>query len=127
MATNQTPKQTEKQIKPEAGKFPGSLYMSDAKKAELKAISVNDSDVKRMFEAGMTPWQITEKVFGFPFDHNDRRTWMFYRRITNIRDEKKIKTQALQISNDTRLAVYEYIKRHSESELQKLLAPKPVK
>jgi len=52
---------------------------------KLMKIKPDEDAVLAGLEAGKTLWQITEEIYNFEFDHNDKKTWLFYQKVNNIR------------------------------------------
>lgn len=78
-------------------------------------------DILDKLKKGATIWEITEDFWNFPFDHNDRRTWIFYQRVNQIRHQYRVPTVKLSVSLETKLAVNQFIAQYGEKPLVKLL------
>jgi len=51
----------------------------------MMKVKLDEETVLAEIDNGLTLWQITEKLYDFDFDHNDKKTWLFYQKVNNIR------------------------------------------
>ena len=95
--------------------------MTDKQRNKFRKVKLDEKQVKELFAGGLGIWDVTETVYEFEFDHSDRKTWLFYQKVNNIR--KKLEIPNLNRAYDpmTRFAINSYIQNHSEPDLVELL------
>jgi len=84
----------------------------------------NDDDIKRIVEhlkQGATVWQTTEWFYDFRFDHSDKKTWIFYQKINNIRRKFGLTPIKLNLSIEAQKAIDGFVKKHGEAKLVRLI------
>lgn len=80
------------------------------------------ADAIEMLKAGYTVWDVTEIIHNFPFEHNDKKTWVFYARINSLRHKCGLNPVKLEVTPETTRIISEFVKKFGEAKLKTLLA-----
>jgi len=91
---------------------------------EMMKKRFSENEIKRIidyYKRGLTVWQVTEEIYGFKFDHSDRRTWIFYQKVNNVRHRYGLAPVTLNLTPDGRTALKKFIERHGEQKLIALI------
>jgi hypothetical protein len=56
----------------------------------LMKIKLDKEQVLKLLKDNNSIWTVTEMVYNRKFDHNDRRTWIFYQKVNNIRHSSNV-------------------------------------
>jgi len=97
------------------------MKMTQKQRNKFRKVKLDETKVKELFAGGLSIWDVTTTVYGFEFDHADRRTWLFYQKVNNIRKKLEIPNPNSTYDPMTRFAINSYIQNHSEAELVELL------
>jgi len=84
----------------------------------------SDEEIKRIieyFKNGASVWEVTEKIYNFKFDHSDRKTWIFYQKVNNIRHKYKLAPIKLDLSMETRIELNKFVQKYGETKLMQLI------
>lgn len=88
----------------------------------LKNTKVDEAKVIAALKAGKTVWEVAEEIFGCEFDHADRTCWIFYQKVNAIRKKAGINNEPLKVSPQTKTAIGNYLKDHTDKELFELIS-----
>jgi len=87
----------------------------------LLKLKLDSNKVKELFGKGLSIWEVCESVYNFKFQHSNRKTWIFYQKVNNIRHSSGIQTHQIKISPLTTLSINTFLEKHTEEELRSLL------
>jgi len=87
-----------------------------------KLTDVQKADAIKLLKHGYTVWETTEIIHGFPFEHNDKKTWVFYARINSLRHKCGLNPVKLEVTPETTRIISEFVKRFGEAKLKTLLS-----
>jgi len=101
---------------------PKKLTPKVRKKLLAKKITPDAAkNITQWLKDGLTIWECTEKYWEFPFEHNDRKTWIFYSRINNLRHKENIPTGTLSVSPEAKLQINRFVSLYGEKKLITIL------
>ena len=92
---------------------------------QLKKIKVSEKRVNELLGKGLSLWQVTEAIYNRRFDHGNKKTWLFYQKVNNIRHKLKLPNAPVKFSPLTTVALKTYMENHTEQELRGLLVRAP--
>jgi len=94
---------------------------NDKIRKELLKIKVDVEKVKELLGKGLSLWDATEAIYGRTFEHSNRKTWIFYQKVNNIRHNLSLPNAPMKFSPLTTIAVTSYLQTHTEEELRSIL------
>ena len=64
---------------------------------ELMKKKLDATQVLELLKKGLSLWDVTEAVYGQKFDHGNKKTWIFYQKVNNIRHAAKLPNDPIKI------------------------------
>lgn len=90
-----------------------------------KFSDADKAQIKKLFESGLTIWEVTEKFFGMKLEHSRKYkniTWIFYQKINAVRHELNLTGKKPLVKNPTTtFAINTAIQKLGESRVQEIL------
>lgn len=88
---------------------------------ELLKVKVDAEKVKELLAKGLSLWDVTETLYNRKFEHSNRKTWIFYQKVNNIRHNLSLPNSPVKFSPLTTIAISTYLQNHTEEELRSVL------
>ena len=99
------------------------MTLAVRQKMLAKKLTDNEkSDAITLLKHGYSVWDVTEIIHNFPFEHNDKKTWVFYARINSLRHKAGLNPVKLEVTPETTRIISEFVKRFGEAKLKTLLS-----
>jgi len=96
--------------------------LTEKERKRLRKIKIDPVKIKALFDKGYSIWQVTELYYNFPFEHSDKRTWLFYQKINNERKRQKLGRNVIHLEPLVTQHIKNYLKTHTPDQLIELLA-----